>query len=167
MIIGIPFIGGIGQGRERRGAPRKATEFEARFRFITPLPLIVTKMFNIEDSGKGFVKNVSSGGVMLEIPVTTKGLSFLYELNKALESSQSAMGMEKSLILKPGDFSTVEIAISSDKKKASVSLLGLPVWVKYIDKNDTEGIIRIGLKFPETSQQLFGNMAVDLKSVLD
>lgn len=152
---------------ERRIEPRKESDCEVKFRFVMPLPLIVTKMFNISDSGKGIIRNVSSGGVLLEIPVNIKGLSFLYNLNKALETCQSAIGMDKSLILKSTDFSTVELIIESAKKNSSVSLLGLPVWVKYYEKGQSEGIIRVGLKFPENTGREFGGAKASLDTLLD
>lgn len=167
MIFGISFIKDSEQKNERRSSARKDADFTARFRFITPLPLIVTKMFNIDDNGIGYVRNVSSGGILFEIPVTTKGLSFLYHLNKALETSQAEEGIEKSLILKPGDFSTVELKITSADKKSSVSLLGLPVWVKYVEINDTDGVIRLGLRFPENHDMMPKGVVDKLSRLMD
>ena len=151
MLFGFPVIGTTELKGERRSSPRKESDYSVQFRFVMPLPLIVTKMFNLTDTGNGTIRNYSNGGVMIEIPVTIKGLSFLYNLNKALETCQSVIGLDKSLILKSTDFSTVELMVTSGNKELSTSLLGLPVWVRYFENGPADGTIKIGLKFPENA----------------
>ncbi|MFH1369211.1 MAG: hypothetical protein ABII64_08815 [Elusimicrobiota bacterium] len=166
MIYGIPIFGSIGKKSERRNSPRQDTNVGVQFQFITPLPLIVTKMFNISDSGAGNLKNVSSGGAMLEIPVNIKGPSFLYHLNKALETCQEAVGMDKPVILRPSDFSTVKLVFSS-QNSADISVLAIPVWVRYFEKGSFEGTVNIGLRFPENMKLVLSGDQMNIETVFD
>ena len=160
-------LGNIPSGRDRRGSARKATDQSTDFHFVFPLPSIITRMFGISDSGTARIKNVSKGGVMLEIPVTVKELTVLSHINKSLEMAQTDSGVEKTWALKSSDFSTMELNVPVKKKKSKVTLLALPVWVKYYEYSQSGGAIRMGLKFPETSQVKSSDQSESVETVLE
>lgn len=159
----MAFIGNLqSSGGDRRASVRYSTMLDASFRFILPLPLILTKMFEISDSGKALIRNISKGGILLEIPVTIKELSFLHGLSKSLEMT----GTEKSWLLHVTDFSTIEVSLFSPKHGKQLTFFGLPVWARYIENSNNGGCVRIGLKFPERSDIGAGARFDDLKHLI-
>lgn len=153
-------------GSERREFKRKEMDLNVEFRFVFPLASIITRMFGIPDSGVGLIKNISKGGIMLEIPVTVKELTLLSRINKSLESDGVAPDSERFWPLKSTDFSTLEIVIPDSKNISTVSLLALPVWARYCEYNQTGGAIKIGLKFPENISMQNLEKPETLKSIL-
>lgn len=136
---------------ERRTAQRRETNVSTEFRFVTRLPMIINKMFGISDSGKGSIKNFSDGGILFEIPVTIQDSSFLSQISKTFEICKSERGGQEYLLLKPTDFSTIEMNLIAEKSKDPLVFFALPVWVKYFEYSSSGGALMIGLKFPENS----------------